>query len=94
MFETTIIKCSQINDCGDKIYINTLGEEFAMNNLQEIEAPFYAVISYRIQFNRYRSIEAAFEDKSDLIEWLAFPIRKELEKKFDTRKSYEELAAI
>lgn len=84
MFDTIIVKYSEIDDAGNKTYINTLGEAFVMTDLQEIEAPFYAVISNEIKFNRYRSIEAAFEDKGDLIDWLTFPIRKELEKKFRT----------
>lgn len=82
MFDTIIVKYSEIDDVGHKTYISTLGEAFVMSDLQEVEAPFYAVISNKIQFNRYRSIEAAFEDKGDLVDWLTFPIRKELEKKF------------
>lgn len=82
MLKATIIFQQKGNVC-----YNAYGERFILPELYELETPFYVCYSQGI--SDYQEIIAAFQEKTDLIEWIGIPLNKMVEKK---RKVVEDIA--
>jgi len=66
---------------------NVYGERFIIDEIYELETPFY--VCYTQGPNDFKEIIAAFQEKSDLVDWMGIPLDKMVEKK---RKVVEDIA--
>jgi hypothetical protein len=76
VLQFTIITQTSEDFNGQPLYINQMNRAFLLDELYELKLPFYGVYFNAYDENGYRTLVAAFQHKSDLIEWMRFPLMK------------------
>jgi hypothetical protein len=74
-----MLRATVIFEQRGQVCYNAMGEMFYIDDLYELKTPFY--VSYVHSGNSGHIVLAAFQEKSDLIEWMNFPLRKMVETK-------------